>query len=226
MSEIQIEKSWEKILYCELKQQYMIKLKKFLENEKKNGKQIFPATKDYFRAMDLTPFKNVKVVILGQDPYHGVGQAHGLSFSVKKNITIPPSLKNIYKELHSDLGILPAKHGFLEAWAKQGVLLLNSVLTVERGKAGSHQGVGWEQFTDKIIQYLDAEKNNVVFILWGSYAQKKGSIINRKKHFVISSSHPSPLSAYRNFFGNRPFSKVNKFLQKKGEKAINWCLPL
>jgi uracil-DNA glycosylase len=170
-------------------------------------------------------FDDVSVVILGQDPYHGPGQAHGLCFSVREGVSLPPSLVNIYKELKADLGIPPAKTGHLLPWAKQGVLLLNSVLTVEDGAAGSHQGKGWELFTDTVIHKLAEERDGLVFVLWGAYAQKKGAFIDRKRHFVIEAPHPSPLSAHRGFFGSRPFSKINDYLRKSGKRPIDWQLP-
>lgn len=222
MAEIKLEQSWKKRLLPEFQEDYMLSLKAFLEKEKKQKKQIFPNGNDYFAAMNLTPFDKVKVVILGQDPYHGAGQAHGLCFSVQKGVRFPPSLQNIFKELKSDLGIEIPQHGCLTTWAEQGVLLLNSVLTVEEGKAASHQGQGWERFTDRIIEHLNQEKENIVFVLWGSYAQKKGAFIDRNKHYVIESPHPSPLSAHRGFFGTKPFSKINDYLQSHGQKQINW----
>lgn len=222
MADIKLEQSWKKRLLPEFQEDYMLSLKAFLEKEKKQKKQIFPNGNDYFAAMNLTPFDKVKVVILGQDPYHGAGQAHGLCFSVQKGVRFPPSLQNIFKELKSDLGIEIPQHGCLTTWAEQGVLLLNSVLTVEEGKAASHQGQGWERFTDRIIEHLNQEKENIVFVLWGSYAQKKGAFIDRNKHYVIESPHPSPLSAHRGFFGTKPFSKINDYLQSHGQKQINW----
>ena len=200
-------------------------LRSFLQNEKQSGKQIYPRGNEYFRSMELTSFEQVKVVILGQDPYHGPGQAHGLSFSVRPDIKIPPSLVNMYKELESDLGIAPASHGFLEHWAQQGVLLLNSVLTVEHKQANSHQGRGWEDFTDRVIAELNERREHIVFILWGSYAQKKGRFIDTNRHLVLKSVHPSPLSAYRGFFGSKPFSKTNDYLMSHGIAAVDWQLP-
>jgi uracil-DNA glycosylase len=222
MANIILEQSWKKRLSTEFQEEYMLSLKAFLEKENKQNKQIFPNGSDYFAALNLTPFDQVKVVILGQDPYHGEGQAHGLCFSVQKGVRFPPSLKNIFKELKNDLGIEIPKHGCLTSWAEQGVLLLNSVLTVEEGKAASHQGQGWEKFTNRIIEHLNKEKENIVFVLWGSYAQKKGAFIDRNKHFVIESPHPSPLSAHRGFFGTKPFSKINDYLKEHGELEINW----
>ncbi len=203
----------------------MITLREFLHKEKIERKTIYPKGVNIFRAFDLTPLEKVKVVILGQDPYHGENQAHGLCFSVKPGIQLPPSLVNIYKELESDLGIKPVKHGYLESWAKQGVLLLNSVLTVEQGKAASHQGKGWEKFTDQVIDILNNRPYPIIFVLWGSYAQQKGQFIDVKRHVVLSAAHPSPLSAYRGFFGCRHFSKINEYLHRWGEDPINWQLP-
>ncbi|USE34565.1 uracil-DNA glycosylase [Endozoicomonas sp. SCSIO W0465] len=225
MPEIKLEPSWKARLQDEFTKEYMQTLRRFLQAEKALGKMIYPKGGEYFRAMDLTPFEQVKVVILGQDPYHGPGQAHGLSFSVRPEIAIPPSLVNMYKELESDLGIPPAHHGFLEHWAQQGVLLLNSVLTVEHKQAASHQGRGWEAFTDRIVAALNEQREHIVFILWGSYAQKKGRFIDAQKHLVLKSVHPSPLSAYRGFFGSRPFSKSNDYLSSHGIPPVDWQLP-
>lgn len=225
MRDIRLEASWKAHLQDEFEKEYIDVLRSFLVAEKTAGKVIYPKGDEYFRAMDLTPFDQVKVVILGQDPYHGPGQAHGLSFSVHPDIAIPPSLVNMYKELESDLGIAPARHGFLEHWAKQGVLLLNSVLTVQHKQAASHQGQGWERFTDRVIAELNEKRENIVFILWGSYAQKKGHFIDTSRHCVLKSVHPSPLSAHRGFFGSRPFSKTNDYLASNGIAPIDWQLP-
>lgn len=226
MSEgVRLEESWKAALGGEFSSPYMAHLKDFLKAEKEAGKWIFPKGSEYFRALDLTPLDKVKVVILGQDPYHGDGQAHGLCFSVQPGVRPPPSLVNIYKEMESDLGIVPPRHGFLESWAKQGVLLLNSVLTVERGQAASHQGQGWEKFTDAVIRQVNELPHPVVFILWGSYAQKKAAFVDAKRHLVIKSPHPSPLSAHNGFFGSKPFSKTNTFLRDHGMKEIDWRLP-
>ncbi len=222
---INLHPSWLSRLSGEFEKNYMKKLKRFLLQEKKAGKEIYPPGDKIFSALNNTPFDEVKVVILGQDPYHGPQQANGLSFSVQPGIRIPPSLVNIYTELSTDLGIPPASHGCLTSWARQGVLLLNSVLTVEKNRAASHKGCGWEEFTDTIIRIVDAEKKSVVFILWGSYAQAKGVFINRSRHLVISSPHPSPFSAARGFFGNRPFSRANQWLEEKGLSAVDWALP-
>lgn len=203
----------------------MAALKAFLRSEKAAGKHIYPMGNEWFRALDLTPLEKVKVVILGQDPYHGPGQAHGLCFSVGPDIRVPPSLVNIYKELESDLGLPRPRHGFLEHWAQQGVLLLNSVLTVEMGKAASHQGKGWERFTDAIIQQVNAKSEPVVFLLWGAYAQKKAAFIDNPRHLVLKAAHPSPLSAHNGFLGCRHFSKTNEFLEANGLAPIDWSLP-
>ena len=225
MTDIKLDDGWKALLAPEFSKPYMVELKAFLLTQRDTGKRIFPKGTDYFRALDLTPPEKVRVVILGQDPYHGEGQAHGLSFSVKPGVRIPPSLVNIYKELQGDLGIAPAKHGFLEHWAKQGVLLLNSVLTVEMGMAAAHQGKGWEKFTDAVIRAVNDLPQPVVFILWGSYAQKKAAFVDTSKHLVIKSVHPSPLSAHNGFFGTKPFSRANDFLVSKGYPPIDWKLP-
>lgn len=220
-----LEEGWKNLLINEFKSPYMQNLKQFLLVEKTARKQIFPKGSEYFAALDLTPFEKVQVVILGQDPYHGPGQAHGLCFSVRPGVQPPPSLINIYKELKADLNIEPPDHGFLVPWAQQGVLLLNSVLTVECHKPASHQNRGWEKFTDQIIRRLNDEREGIAFLLWGSYAQKKGAFIDRKRHLVIESAHPSPLSAHRGFFGSRPFSKINAYLSAQGKQPIDWRLP-
>lgn len=224
-ADVRLEDSWKCRLVGEFEKPYMLQLKQFLKAEYARKKVIFPRGAEYFAALDLTPFDRAKVVILGQDPYHGPNQAHGLCFSVKQGIEPPPSLLNIYKELRSDLGIDPPSHGNLEPWARQGVLLLNSVLTVEQGRAGSHAGKGWEIFTDRIVEVLNAERQGLAFVLWGSYAQKKGQIIDRQRHLVIASPHPSPLSASRGFLGSRPFSRINQYLKESGQEPIDWSLP-
>ncbi len=224
-SDIKLDDSWKAALGAEFDKPYMAKLKAFLQSEKAAGRRIFPKGSEYFRALDLTPLDKVRVVILGQDPYHGEGQAHGLSFSVRPGERQPPTLINIYKELRDDLGIPPAHHGFLEYWAKQGVLLLNSVLTVAMGQAAAHQGHGWELFTDAVIRAVNDQPHPVVFILWGSYAQKKAAFVDTSRHLVIKSPHPSPLSAHNGFFGSKPFSKANAFLASKGYPPIDWKLP-
>jgi uracil-DNA glycosylase len=223
---IALENGWQDTLFAEFESPYMQKLRAFLIEQKQNGKRIFPKASEYFRALELTPLADVKVVILGQDPYHGEGQAHGLCFSVQPGVRIPPSLVNIYKELQSDLGIAPARHGFLEHWARQGVLLLNSVLTVEQAQAASHQRKGWETFTDAVIRKVNDECEAVVFILWGAYAQRKAAFVDTAKHLVLKSPHPSPLSAHNGFFGCHHFSKANAFLESHGRKPIDWQLPV
>ena len=222
---VRLEESWRQALATEFGNPYMSELRRFLMSEKEAGKRIFPKGAEYFRALDLTPLDRVKVVILGQDPYHGPGQAHGLCFSVPPGVRIPPSLVNIYKELQSDLGIPPAHHGFLEHWARQGVLLLNSVLTVEEARAASHQGRGWERFTDAVIRAVNDQCDGVVFMLWGSYAQKKASFVDRNRHLVLRAPHPSPLSAHNGFFGSRHFSQANAFLVSRDKQPIDWKLP-
>ncbi|MBE7637254.1 uracil-DNA glycosylase [Sneathiella sp. P13V-1] len=224
MSEIKLEKSWLSVLKGEFDKDYMKSLRQFLLDEKKSGKTVYPPSNEIFAAFDHTPFDRVKVVILGQDPYHGPGQAHGLSFSVKKGVRTPPSLLNMYKELERDLGIPIADHGFLESWADQGVLLLNSVLTVVQATAGAHQKRGWEEFTDAAVSALNEGRENLVFMLWGSYAQKKGKVIDRNRHLVLTSPHPSPLSAHRGFIGNGHFSKANAYLEQHHKTPINWSV--
>ena len=222
---INLHESWRAPLLEEFERPYMQGLKHFLEGEKAQGKRIFPKGSEYFRALDLTPLDGVKVVILGQDPYHGEGQAHGLCFSVRPGVRPPPSLMNIYKELKSDLGIAPPRHGFLEHWARQGVLLLNSVLTVEMGRAASHQKRGWEEFTDAVIRLVNQNDDPVVFMLWGAYAQRKAAFVDQGRHLVLKAAHPSPLSANNGFLGCRHFSKANAFLERRGRGAIDWALP-
>ncbi len=212
---------WDDILKEEINKEYFKNILVFLREEYLN-KEIFPPQNEIFKAFTLTSFKDLKVVILGQDPYHGEGQAEGLSFSVKEGIKKPPSLKNIYKELYDDLGVSETSSGSLKPWAKEGVLLLNSVLTVEKDKAASHKTLGWDKFTDTVIKKISAEKEHVVFILWGNFAKGKEAFIDNDKHFVITSSHPSPFSAYSGFFGSKPFSKTNLFLKSKAIKEINW----
>tara|TARA_B110000263_G_scaffold14846_2_gene12118 strand:+ start:598 stop:1275 length:678 start_codon:yes stop_codon:yes gene_type:complete len=215
--------SWKKHLTEEFDKKYISDIKSFLVQNYKSGKEIFPRSSLIFNAFNYCEFENIKVVILGQDPYHGVGQAHGLSFSVPEKIPLPPSLINIYKEISTDLEVeVDYKNGNLERWAKQGVFLLNSTLTVEKSKPLSHSKIGWNIFTDKVIEVLSSKRKNLVFILWGKYAQNKLQNINLDKHFVIKSVHPSPLSSYRGFFGSKPFSKANKYLRSKNIKEINW----
>lgn len=223
-SNIQLEAGWKKHLSGEFNKPYMGELKSFLQSEIKKKKVIYPKGTEYFNAFNSTPFEEVKVVILGQDPYHGENQAHGLCFSVPKTTDIPPSLVNIYKEIQSDLGSEKKyfAHGHLQSWADQGVLLLNSVLTVEKGKAAAHQGKGWELFTDYAIKEISLHRKNVVFMLWGSYAHKKGEVINATNHLVLKSPHPSPLSAHRGFLGCKHFSKANEYLKKHGIKPVDW----
>lgn len=220
----QLEPGWFAQLESEFDQPYMQSLRTFLVDEEKQGREVYPAGNEIFSALNSTPFDAVKVVVLGQDPYHGPGQAHGLCFSVKKDVPTPPSLVNIYKEIQSDLEIPATEftHGCLESWADQGVLLLNSVLTVERHKAASHQRKGWETFTNRIIERLAQREQSCVFLLWGSYAQKKGAMIDRTRHHVLTAPHPSPLSAYRGFFGCRHFSECNKILKQHGVAPIDW----
>ena len=221
---INLHESWRGPLQPQFDAPYMSVLKAFLTDEKAAGKSIYPKGSEWFAALDATPLEQVRVVILGQDPYHGEGQAHGLCFSVQHGVRPPPSLMNIYKEMKTDLGIDPPKHGHLSSWAEQGVLLLNSVLTVEAHKATSHQGKGWEKFTDEIIRLVNDQPHPVVFILWGSYAQKKAAFVDQSKHLVLKSVHPSPLSAHNGFLGSKPFSQANAFLKSKGRGEIDWRL--
>jgi uracil-DNA glycosylase len=218
-----IEESWRHVLADEFNKEYFTKLKDFLIAEKSKYK-VYPSGGKIFNAFNSTPFHKVKVVILGQDPYHGPGQAHGLCFSVPKGVQPPPSLVNIFKEIQSDLGIAVPSHGNLQEWANQGVLLLNATLTVRAHQAGSHQGKGWEQFTDAAITKLSEQRKQIVFFLWGSYAQAKIKLIDTQKHFVLKAPHPSPLSSYRGFFGCKHFSQANAYLEKMGYDPINWCL--
>jgi uracil-DNA glycosylase len=218
-----VKTDWRPVLEQETSQDYWWDLQKFVAAERKSV-TVFPKNEDVFKALHLTPYKDVKVVILGQDPYHGDGQAHGLSFSVHEGIPLPPSLQNIFKELKNDLGIEPHSSGDLSQWAKQGVLLLNAVLTVRAHQAASHQGKGWEQFTDAILRAVNDKPEHVVFILWGGFARKKKALIDTTKHTVIESSHPSPLSAHNGFFGSKPFSRANKALVEHKQKGVNWEL--
>ena len=219
---VKLHQSWLIPLQPEFDSPYMTELRAFLLHEREAGKQIYPKANEWFAALDLTPLDQTRVVILGQDPYHGEGQAHGLCFSVQPGTRAPPSLVNIYKELFADLGLKPATHGNLKSWAEQGVLLLNSVLTVEAGRAASHQGKGWERFTDAIIKLLNDQPRPIVFILWGAYAQRKAAFVDKTRHLVITSAHPSPLSAHNGFLGSKPFSKANAFLIAHGQKPIDW----
>jgi uracil-DNA glycosylase len=224
MTNTQLHTEWIKPLSSEFEAAYMNDLVKFLIHEKNRGNTIYPATHNVFAALNKTPLSSVKVVILGQDPYHGPNQAQGLSFSVPKGEKIPPSLRNIYKELTTDLGLVMPVHGNLESWATQGVLLLNSVLTVEDGKAASHQGKGWEMFTDAVIELISRSRELVVFLLWGAYGQKKGAVIDRQRHCVLAAPHPSPLSAHRGFLGCQHFSKANQYLVEQDKSPIDWCI--
>ena len=220
---IRLHPSWKSRLAGEFEQPYMVSLRQFLLERKRAGAVIYPPGDLIFNALNSTPFDAVKVVILGQDPYHGPGQAHGLCFSVQEGVAIPPSLVNIYKELSVDLGVKPPAKGNLQHWAEQGVLLLNAVLTVERGQAGAHQGKGWERFTDRIVGELNESRDGIVFMLWGSYAMKKGAVIDRERHLVLTAPHPSPLSAHRGFFGCRHFSRANEWLEQHGLAPIAWA---
>jgi uracil-DNA glycosylase len=220
---VALEPSWLEVLKGEFDKPYMVQLKGFLKDEKQAGKKIYPAGSDIFNAFSKTPFNSLKVAILGQDPYHGENQAHGLSFSVQKGVNVPPSLRNIYKELQTDIpGFTIPAHGNLTEWAEQGVLLLNASLTVQAGMPGSHQRKGWETFTDTVISKISEKKEGVIFILWGSFAQAKSVLIDQTKHYIIKSAHPSPFSAERGFFGSKPFSQTNAILEKEGKKKIDW----
>jgi uracil-DNA glycosylase len=224
----QLDASWQAVIGEELNKPPMRSLRNFLKQEKAAGKTIFPPSSLIFNAFNQTPFEKVRVIIIGQDPYHGEdkgqAQAHGLSFSVPQGIALPPSLRNVFKEIEADLGVKMSGEGNLTPWAKQGVLLLNATLTVEMAKAGSHQNRGWEEFTDAVIAELNSQREGLVFVLWGSYAQKKGEIIDTNKHLVLTSPHPSPLSAHRGFFGNHQFSQINAYLSNRGQTPINWQL--
>ncbi len=225
MAEVKIEESWKKALEQEFEKGYFKGLTDFVRSEYKDHK-VFPPPSTIFNAFDHCPFERVKVVLLGQDPYHGENQANGLCFSVNSGVKHPPSLQNIFKELNSDLGLSPPESGDLSEWSARGVLLLNATLTVRAHQPGSHQGKGWEEFTDSVIEKLSEERSNLVFILWGAYAQRKGEVIDRNRHHVIQSPHPSPFSANRGFFGSKPFSKCNSFLESNGIEAIDWSLTL
>ena len=222
---VQLEGGWLAQLAPQFEQGYMADLRSFLLAQKQAGKTVFPAGGEIFNAFTHTPLEQVKVVILGQDPYHGPGQAHGLCFSVRPGVPVPPSLQNIFKEIRDELGYPVPSHGDLTSWADQGVLLLNSVLSVEAGRAASHQGKGWETFTDEVINVVNRERDAVVFMLWGSYAQRKGSIIDRQRHCVLTAPHPSPLSAHRGFFGCGHFVAANEYLESRGQEPIDWRLP-
>jgi uracil-DNA glycosylase len=222
---VQLHDSWLQRLAPEFDQDYMHELRRFLLERRRAGAELYPPPALWFNALNSTPFGQVRVVIFGQDPYHGPRQAHGLCFSVQNGLPLPPSLKNIYRELETDLELKMPDQGCLQSWADQGVLLLNSVLTVERGMAGAHQGKGWERFTDQVVRNLNAEREGLVFMLWGGYALKKGAIIDRQRHCVLTAPHPSPLSAHRGFFGCRHFSKANAYLLERGQAPIDWSVP-
>ncbi len=221
---VKFNNEWDILLKGEFDKPYYLKLRSFLIEQYTNH-IVYPDMYDIFNALKYTSYSDVKVVIIGQDPYHEVGQAHGLSFSVKRGIDIPPSLMNIYKELHDDIGFTIPKHGFLESWAQNGVMLLNNVLTVRKSEANSHRGCGWEIFTDEVIKILNNHNKPIVFMLWGSNAQEKGKLITNPKHLVLKSVHPSPLSAYRGFFGCKHFSQANRFLKQTGQEPVDWALP-
>lgn len=226
LGRVRLNDEWKQALAGEFNAPYMQELRQFITAEKQAGKVIYPPGNEFFNALDTTPLSRVKVVILGQDPYHGAGQAHGLCFSVRRGVVPPPSLVNIYREIHTDLGIAPPRHGDLSSWAEQGVLLLNSVLSVQAGMAASHQGKGWETFTDAVIRVLNEEREHLVFLLWGAYAQRKGRIIDSRRHLVLRAAHPSPLSANRGgWFGNHHFSQTNQYLESQGQSGIDWSLP-
>ena len=222
---IRLEPSWKERLGGYLERPQMRALAQFLRNEKRAGKVLYPPGPEIFNAFAHTPFDKVRVVILGQDPYHGPGQAHGLCFSVRPGVPVPPSLQNIFAEIERDLGVPRPDHGCLTSWADQGVLLLNSVMTVEQGHAGAHQNKGWEGFTDAAIEALNREREGLVFMLWGAYAQRKGKLVDPHRHLVLSSVHPSPLSAHRGFIGNGHFSAANRYLESRGQPPIDWSLP-
>ncbi|KGO98415.1 uracil-DNA glycosylase [Novilysobacter defluvii] len=222
---IQLEPSWKERVGGWLERPEMRALSAHLRERKRARVEVYPPGGDIFAAFAATPFDRVRVVVLGQDPYHGPGQAHGLCFSVRPGVPVPPSLVNIYKELQADLGIPPVPHGCLLPWARQGVLLLNAVLTVEAGRPGAHQGLGWEGFTDHVVDVLAREREDLVFLLWGSYAQKKGAVIDRTRHCVLRAPHPSPLSAHRGFLGCGHFSKANRYLASRGKAPVDWALP-
>ena len=225
MAEVRIHESWKKLLAEEFEEDYFAQIKSFIIQQKNQGKKVYPPGKEIFQAFDRTPFGNVKAVIIGQDPYHGQGQAHGLCFSVRKGVTIPPSLKNIYQEQKIDLGIDQPGHGELNHWADQGVLMLNAILTVNASEPASHCKAGWEQFTDAVIKKVSDEKHGIVFLLWGRFAQEKASLIDPLKHHILKAAHPSPFSAHNGFFGCKHFSKANSLLESEGLGAIDWQIP-
>lgn len=222
---VHLENDWDQVLEGEFEKEYYLKLREFLKEEYA-GRTIYPSMHDIFNALKHTAYKDVKVVILGQDPYHGPGQAHGMCFSVKKGVAVPPSLVNIYKELKEDVGFEIPNHGFLESWADQGVLLMNTVLTVRAGQANSHKGKGWEIFTDQVIRHLNDREQPMVFLLWGANAKSKRQLITNPKHMILTAAHPSPLSAYNGFFGCRHFSRTNLFLEEQGMTPIDWQIPM
>lgn len=221
---VRLRPEWLALLADEFKQPYMRSLRQFLLQRKQAGAAVYPPGAHIFSALDSTPPDQVRVVILGQDPYHGPGQAHGLCFSVQRGVPVPPSLANMYKELNADVGCTIPTHGYLQAWAEQGVLLLNAVLTVERGQAGAHQGQGWERFTDRVVQALNEQPQPIAFMLWGAHAQRKGQGIDAQRHLILKAPHPSPLSAHRGFFGCRHFSRANQWLIEHGRQPIDWAL--
>lgn len=223
--QIRIDPTWKKKLEKEFSSPYFAGIRAFLKQEKAAGKIIYPPGPLIFHAYDLTPFDKVKVVIIGQDPYHGPGQAHGLCFSVQRGVTAPPSLGNIYKEMKADLGLMPPKHGCLESWAQQGVFMLNAMLTVEKDNPASHRNIGWQQFTDATISALSEGRDHLVFILWGAFAQQKEVLVNAQKHLILKSAHPSPFSADKGFFGCRHFSKANQWLEGHGIAPVDWRIP-
>lgn len=222
MIEVQIDASWKKVLQSQFEQPYFQSLISYLKQEKSAGKTIFPAGPNIFRAFSLTPFQSTRVVILGQDPYHNLGQAHGLAFSVPEGVPLPPSLINIFKEINADLGIPQPRTGCLEQWAKQGVLLLNAALTVEANRPNSHSQIGWHTFTDAVISSISSERNHVAFLLWGTFARSKKKLIDTQKHLVLEAAHPSPLSAYAGFFGCKHFSRTNQWLEGNHQLPIDW----
>lgn len=223
--EIHIDPSWNNQLSNEFKQPYFAGIRDFLKKEKSAGKTIFPPGPEIFNAYNLTPFEKVKIVIIGQDPYHGQGQAHGLCFSVQRGVAVPPSLGNIYKEMRTDLGFDIPKHGFLESWAKQGVFMLNAILTVEKDQPASHKHIGWQFFTDATIMALNEHREHLVFMLWGAFAQQKAALLDTKRHLVLTAAHPSPFSADKGFFGCKHFSKANEWLKQHSEQQIDWKIP-
>ena len=225
MAELRLQAGWKALLGDWFERPEMQALAAFLRAEKAAGRRIYPPGREIFAALDHTPFERVRVVILGQDPYHGPGQAHGLCFSVRPGVPVPPSLANIYAELKRDIGFVPPDHGCLVPWAERGVLLLNAVLTVEAGRAGSHQGKGWEGFTDRVVQLLDERREGLVFMLWGSYAQAKGALLDGQRHLILKAPHPSPLSAHRGFIGCAHFSRCAQWLARRGEPPLDWTLP-